>query len=1213
MRRSTTTLTLFLFLLAACDGSIGGVVDPDHPMLGPCDPALAGTSASITVAPHGIAIIRVTGGTASHRYALVMGGSTGSRVEETTGVFVAGDAAGDEDVTVTDTGCLGEAMVSVHVSDALALEPATSDVAPDTQIQFVVRGGAGPFTFSMVRTASGATIASGGAYRAGAADGDDLVRVVDDVTGATADASIRVRTGAGLALDVGRVGVPVGSRHVIGVTGGSGYVDLTASSSSFTIDGPAIVAASPGDATITVTDHYTGTSVTVLASALGAATAPSTRVGDRSELNTVLAGDFDEDGIQDVLVAMPGSNLAASRAGAVLLLRGVSGGLEPEPARILTGTLRDDNFGSAATLGDLDHDGHLDLIVGSWQDDSLGSNVGAVFVYHGEPGAMFSAAPYLSLYGVSGGDRFGVAVAAGDFDGDGFTDLAVGAADDEDNARTPRRDQQGAVHIFPSYDGRILGRAEEILFGDLPDGAGGITSHNDMRFGSALAAGDFDGDGLTDLAVQAQKPDPATSSDGSVSLYRGVPAAGGHTHGGLAELPSMVWAATADGDRSGRFGTFLSMGDVDGDGLDDLLASQHVHDRPAMGATGAVNDLGAAQLFLGRALGMTPASAMTPIASADWTHEGAMSSALFGHGVEIADATGDGLADLVIAESRVTPMGSALSRAGQIHVFSGVRGGLPSDTPTRSIEGVHDDERFGNGLAIVGSAVFAVAPYADDGGLDTGRCYLVSSTSVFTEISIPGRASGRRLGQSVAFAGDLTGDGVADLVLGAPHQPDPSAALRGVDYGAAYVYAGDGSGFGTSPSATLAGYTLASNASHSESDWLGEAVSSAGDFDGDGRIDVAVVARFEDLPAAFDDTRWVLDGDCGTAARSDPGAVFVWSGVRSGETLSADPSFVYFGATTGRTIQMVAGDLDVNGDGLGDLIVGGANWLGGSTPERRGGYAVVLGRARDAGGHATVICQADAVFEGGALNDELGTSAARIGDLDGDGCDEVAIGAPRLDRPGATDEGGVTVLFGFGAGCASATPTSIVLRPTDRAMQAGTSVAGGVDLDGGGKPDLVVGAPRLTTTLGEVGRVFVLSGERILAQRAATGDVAFETVAIAGTWFVNGGGPGERLGTSVAVLADAGPGGADLVASGGLYANLGGTPNSGGARLFVVARTTGIGAPFAIIAGETSGAYPDLGASLATTGSGASARLAIGASWSSGDAVQEGSAYVFDP
>jgi len=1190
MLRSCRVLALAL-AVAACDGPLASL--DAAPELPTCAPPLEPVVDRLAVAPRSIATVMVEGGSGRYVFRLTSPGETGSRLDRASGVFVAGDVSGTEIVRVEDERCAGAATVRIEVTSALSLLPASAELAPGSTIDFEVAGGAGSVSFELVRSGSGGTVSSSGRYVAGAAAGDDVVRATDLESGQSASASVRVRPGAGLVLPVPHVALPVGSALRLTPRGGSGYVTTTSSRPSVvSVEGARLEALAPGDAEILLRDRYTGAEAPLRVSAIAPRTAPSLRTGDRSELNAMVSGDFDLDGRRDLAVAMPGSGEGAYRAGAVFLYPGDRRGeVMNRPARTITGVRREDALGSALALADLSGDGLGDLVIGAWQDDSVGSNAGAVYVHRGATGLYFERDPWLTLYGVSGSDRFGIAVATCDFDGDGDLDLAVGAADDEDNARMPVNSQEGAVHVFFSRGGLFLDRADTILFGAVPDGMGGFRSHTNLRFGSALAAGDFDGDGRCDLAVQSQRPDPSVSNDGAVSLHLGEAAEAGLDAGSIVAEPSLIVAAVAEGDRGSRLGAFLTMADLDGDERADLVLGAPYHDRPAAGGEPAVTDLGAVYVVRGRPLAGS-ASAFTPAASADLVLEGSGSSALMGHGIAVGDLDGDGRDELVLAQSRANVMDSERSRPGLVSVHATVAGSLPSSMPRSTIVGVGDDERFGNGLAILDGALAILAPYADAGGLDVGLLY-ASDGTVTASVPLPGRASGRRLGQSVALVGDLTGDGRDDLVVGAPRQPGPSGAARGFDYGAVYVYAGDGASFPDAPSGVIEGYVLSPSAAHSEADWLGEVVADAGDFDGDGRDDLAVVARFEEQPASYDPALWTVEPGC-DVARNNPGLVLVYT--PTGDGIPAQPSVAFFGPQADRTIQQVVGGFDFNGDGLGDLAVGGPNWLDRGGAERRGGLGVVFGRTRGATGR--VLCAPDVWVEGAALNDELGASAVGLGDLDGDGCDELAIGVPKLDRTGSTDEGGVRVVFGAGGASCPSTPRSVLLMPFDRTSWAGTALAA-LDADGDGRRDLAVGAPRYAGPDGEVGRVYLLSGARIRDQLGAAAAISFAAVSAPGTWYLDGGGPGERLGGSLAAI------GSDALAMGGLYANLGGTPNAGGVRVAEVG-ASGFGAARAWVAGETLTGYPELGASLSARGG----ALAVGATWGSGDVHEEGTAYV---
>lgn len=167
-------------------------------------------------------------------------------------------------------------------------------------------------------------------------------------------------------------------------------------------------------------------------------------------------------------------------------------------------------------------------------------------------------------------DALGSSLAFGDFDGDGFKDLAVGVPGDRANA--------GAVHIFPGSRSNIRIRSRVIYQGDIP----GQISRIDERFGQSLSSGDFNNDGIDDLAVGAPSENSglyacnpveiACRDDGVVHVFFGTAALGLATQGALT---FNAWDAglfprthIAHGL---AFGQALGAGDLDGDGFDDLI------------------------------------------------------------------------------------------------------------------------------------------------------------------------------------------------------------------------------------------------------------------------------------------------------------------------------------------------------------------------------------------------------------------------------------------------------------------------------------------------------------------------------------------------------------------------------------------------------------------------------------------------------------------
>lgn len=733
-----------------------------------------------------------------------------------------------------------------------------------------------------------------------------------------------------------------------------------------------------------------------------------------------------------------------------------------KPLFVFDGDDSTDRFGeSVSGAGDVDGDGFADVIVGAPLDDNRGTDSGMARVFSGKTGATLFSAD-----GNSAGDHFGWSVAgAGDVDGDGFADVVVGSPFDDDNGQ-----DSGSACVLSGATGAIL-------YFFVGDAAG------DQLGWSVAGAGDVNSDGFADLIVGSPLNDANGVDAGLAQVLSGKTGQPLHTFHGAGAGDHLGWAV--DG-----------AGDADDDGFDDLVVGAPMADR-----NGA--DSGVVRVLSGQSGQIL------------WSADGDRPGDHFGWSVSSAgDADGDSNRDVVAGAPHADSNGAD---AGMARVMSGVDGtelcrvdgAAAGDNLGWAVAGCEDVNGDGVGDVVTGS------PLHDSGGRDAGRATIWSAATGARLWVLDGDVADDHLGWSVGIAGDVNGDGYADAVVGLPRGGNNGAETGRVQvfgrrpydrqsehlflspagtpgmFGVDTQYVGDVNmdgiadyAIGAGQDGGLRGTVRVFSGSDSSvihtftggapSTWFGHSIGRAGDVDGDGHADVltgsqhwtskylqegratlwsgrtgGIIQQWSAMqPTAhmggalgglgdIDNDGW---GDVFIGlikANNNTGAVRVYSG-QTGQQIYEVPGSQQ-GDWFGRHGAQVG---DINGDGFLDYAIGAPEVL--VAPSTGPGYAVVL-----SGADGQLIWRFDGLFR----DDKFGWAVAGPGDVDGDGLGDIVVGGHRHDPLGKIDAGMVRVFSGG---------TGQVLYHYDGEFSNdgfGQAVNGAGDVNGDGHADFLVGAP----------------------------------------------------------------------------------------------------------------------------------------------------------
>ncbi|MFI5171303.1 MAG: FG-GAP-like repeat-containing protein [Chitinophagales bacterium] len=752
------------------------------------------------------------------------------------------------------------------------------------------------------------------------------------------------------------------------------------------------------------------------------------------------AGDINGDGYSDFMLTAPDYDASYENAGKLYIYYGSAEGIKTMPDFTFTGVHIP--VIDAKPAGDVNGDGYSDILLITDEIDGPDKQINC---YLGSELGLNMDTYTTHIIDTDYPARFVFAKGA-DFNNDGYSDVVIG---------NPYSyfDDNGNMYIYLGTAAGLSETAYAI-----------ITYEMDERFGLALTVSDANADGFTDIIVAAPTDFGAPSAEPKLLLFKG-------NSSGVDLSPSWIYIGPDYVDYGFQV---ENLGDVNGDGFGDIIAHSDIDNM----------DDYLADVFFGSITGFD--------ATPDWTFNAEnIDDQLTGVITPAGDFNNDGYADIFVPSET----------AKKIYIYFGSKDGfgeLPDDfieSPTEispesnytffynkystmikisgdnnadgyleyAITNHYDDDatllddpydqpvylfgskpffrvsenqlifqtnqansQLGYSIADAGDVngdgiddMIVGAPFFDNGQLDEGKIFVFygsnSELSLTPEWSFENNKAKANFGISVAAAGDVNGDGYGDIIAGA------SKLSHGQSQeGGAYIYYGSPTGLMGTP------VSIESNQDKAN---LGVSVSSAGDINRDGYGDIIIGAEKYDN------------------GLQDEGAVYVHYGSAAG--INPLPNLILENnkkkSNFGHSVAQAG---DVNGDGYSDIFVGADKLTTGQSLEGK----VYIYKGSSGGLITTPIWS----YESNQINANLGCSVSSAGDVNGDGFSDVLAGAYNFDS-GQIDEGAAFIFYGSASG--PSTFADWIGESGKTGAGFGFAVSGGGDFNSDGYSDVVIGAP----------------------------------------------------------------------------------------------------------------------------------------------------------